>query len=54
MTSHQPTIQTSIKLPVSLKEKIDAHTEKTGVPMAAMIRIGLAVYLESQKEKEVA
>lgn len=45
-------IVTSITLPRVLKEELDAYAEKSGMPMAAIVRIALIAYLDKQQEKQ--
>jgi predicted DNA-binding protein len=44
-------VQTAFVLPRALKAKIDAHTEKTGVPMAFIVRQLLTDYFDGQAKQ---
>jgi predicted transcriptional regulator len=41
--------RTTVVLPRELKERVEAHAEKTGAALSAVMRIALADFLEKQK-----
>lgn len=41
--------RTEVLIPRELKEAARAHTERTGAPLGAIVRIALKQYLEKQK-----
>jgi len=42
-------VRVNIYIPPKLKAEIDKHSEKTGAPLAAIVRLALEAWLKEQK-----